>query len=86
MKRRQKRDDKKVRPKSELYIALTDIDFSFYEEEIEEVIDSWEDGEHISDIAEKLDREVDEIAVLIIDLGRKGKLERRRNGVYGSSG
>ena len=43
----------------------------------------WQAGAHIEDIAEAVDRDCDEVAVLLIDLARRGKIQRRRLGIYG---
>ena len=77
-------DIRKLRPTSELYIALADLDFSFYPDEMEKVIESWRAGVEIAEIAQSLNREIDEIAILIMDLARKNKVEKRRGGVFGN--
>ncbi len=78
-------DKTKLRPQALLYTALGDgnFDFTWYPHEVTDIIRMWEKGRHISDIAEAVDRDTDEVAVLIIDLARKGKIGYRENGVYG---
>ncbi len=80
-------DKTKLRPQVLLYTALSDgnFDFTWYPHEVTTVINRWNEGSHISDIAEELDRDTDEVAVLIIDLARKGKIGRREGGVYGDT-
>ena len=69
----------KLRPPVRLHIALADLDFSWYLK----VRKMWQTGAHIEDIAEAVDRDCDEVAVLLIDLARDGKIQRRRLGIYG---
>lgn len=75
-------DKYKLRPK-EQYIALMDLDFSWSPTEINTVKCMWREDKHIADISETIGRDQDEIAVLLIDLSRQGKIERRERGVYG---
>ena len=78
-----KNDSRKMRPREELYIALSELDFSWYPGEVEQVAQLWREGLHIADIAEKMKRDIDEVAILIMDLARKNKVRRRKNGVFG---
>lgn len=78
-----KNDSRKMRPREELYIALSELDFSWYPGEVEQVAQMWREGLHIAKIAEMLERDIDEAAVLIMDLARKNKVRRRKNGVFG---
>ena len=80
---RQLIDIKKWRPQEQLYIALSELDFSWYPGEVERVKKLWAYGLHIADIAERLERDIDEVAVLIMDLARKNKIRRRKNGILG---
>lgn len=77
-------DRLKLRPKSELIIALSDLDFSWFPEEVGKVKQLWNQGLHIADIAEYMKRDQDEVAVLIMHLARKGKIEKRKTGVFGN--
>jgi len=80
---RQLIDIKKWRPQEELYIALSELDFSWFPGEVEKIKKLWAYGLHIAKIAEMLERDVDEVAVLIMDLARKNKIRRRKNGALG---
>jgi hypothetical protein len=80
---RQLIDIKKWRPQEELYIALSELDFSWFPGEVEKIKKLWAYGLHIAKIAEMLERDIDEVAVLIMDLARKNKIRRRKNGVLG---
>lgn len=66
------------------YIACFDLDFSWNEKQVERVIAYWRSGYHIAEIAKKVDRIIDEVAILIIDLARTGKIEEREGGVFGA--
>ena len=44
--------------REELYIALSELDFSWYPNEVEQVAQMWRDGIHIADIAEKMKRDI----------------------------
>ena len=73
----------KLRPPVPLHIALADLDFSWYTHEVLKVRKMWQTGVHIEDIAKAVNRDCDEVAVLLIDLARDGKIQRRRLGIYG---
>ena len=76
-------DRMKLRPKEELIIAGMDWDFSFTAAEIKDISKMWADEIPLPDIAEKLKRKNQEIAVMIMDLATYGKIKRRKYGVYG---
>jgi hypothetical protein len=83
----------KLRPKAELIIALEDLDFSWHETEIERVIEMWQRGVCISEIAEQVrppaypirgkGDSIDEVALLIMHLRRQGQIQLRPGGVFG---
>jgi hypothetical protein len=78
------RDKLRLRPQSELIIALDDLEFSWFPEEAALVQKMWEAGLHIADIAEKVDRDdPDEVALLIMHFARQGKIQLRKSGVFG---
>jgi len=72
-----------MRPREELYIALSELDFSWYPGEVEQVAQLWREGLPVADIAEKMERDIDEVAILIMDLARQKKIEPRKNGAAG---
>ena len=76
-------DSRKMRPREELYIALSELDFSWYPGEVEQVAQLWREGLPVADIAEKMERDIDEVAILIMDLARQKKIEPRKNGAAG---
>ena len=68
---------------TELYIALDDLNFAWLEDEVATVITMYSAGCPVWEIAEKLGRPQEEVALLIMDLSRKKAIEPRRHGVYG---
>ncbi|MBO8136779.1 MAG: hypothetical protein H0Z40_01370 [Desulfotomaculum sp.] len=83
----------KLRPRDELVVILDDLDFSWHEEEINRVVDMWNEGYSISEIVREIrpprsglktkrDAE-DEVALLIFHLAREGRIEPRPGGVWG---
>ena len=76
-------DIRKMRAQEELYIAYADRDFSWTKAEMQEVIQGWEQGVHISDIAKRIHRDADEVAILIMDLVRQKRIKTRKGGAFG---
>jgi len=76
-------DLKQYRPKEELYIACYDMNFSWLPQDVKKVIRLWEYGLSLKEIGKHLRRDLDEIAILLIDLGRQGKIKSREGGIYG---
>jgi hypothetical protein len=76
-------DSRKRRPREELYIALSELDFSWYPGEVEQVAQLWRKGLPVADIAEKMKRDIDEVVILIMDLARRDVIGRRKNGALG---
>ncbi|MGM9925193.1 MAG: hypothetical protein ACI35R_13190 [Bacillus sp. (in: firmicutes)] len=60
------------------YIMLEDEEFNWYwdEKEVEEFDYFFNQGLNVFDLAHKFNRPEEEIAVMMIDRGRKGKLKR----------
>lgn len=78
-----KKDPYKLRPNQELIIALDDLDLSWFPEEIEKVKKLWKYGWHIADIAKQIHRDIDEVAIVIMHLSRRGEIQKRKGGVLG---
>lgn len=76
-------DCKKYRPDDKLYVALLELDFTWYPSEVEKVKQDYNDDIPLSDIANELKRDPDEVAILIMDLSRQGLIKRRKSGAYG---
>lgn len=72
----------KLRPK-ELYTALEELDFTWYPAEVKNVIWQWNNLKGLYDIAKTMARDADEVALLLMDLSRRGQIEPRDNGIWG---
>ena len=68
---------------NETYIACLDLNFGWRPFDVARVREAWKVGTPIDEIARTVRRDVDEVAVLLIDLARKGEIEPRPRGVYG---
>lgn len=60
---------------SYIYIACEDMDFTWRQEELRRFEKMWIQSMPIEEIATELNRDVDEVAVLVIDFGRQGKIQ-----------
>ena len=78
-----KRDKCKLYPPEPLYTALADLDFTWYADEINQVIEWWQEGVSVVDMAKQLVRDPDEVTVLLMDLARAGRITWRPSGPYG---
>lgn len=73
----------KIRPHEELYIALQELDFSWYPHEVERVIEMWERGTPIWDMSVEFGRCQEEVFLLLLDLAMNGRVKRRPGGICG---
>ncbi|OUB99483.1 helix-turn-helix domain containing protein [Bacillus thuringiensis serovar medellin] len=64
-----------------LYIALEELDMLWDEDDVLRVKNAWKNNESVFAIGEKLQRDPDEVALLIMDLARKGAIEKRALGL-----
>ncbi|MGE6593019.1 helix-turn-helix domain-containing protein [Bacillus mycoides] len=64
-----------------LYIALEELDMFWDEDEVSRVKGAWKKNESVFAIGEKLQRNPDEVALLIMDLARKGVIGKRARGL-----
>ena len=58
-----------------LHIALEDFDFTFTNAEIASIIDLWQQGVTLQFMAKEVDREPQEILVMLLDLDYRGKIK-----------
>ena len=65
------------------YIALEDVDLDWKYEQVESFDKMWNEGYSLEYISGKLKREVDEVALLLMDRCRKGYVEKRKTGIEG---
>lgn len=69
--------------RNSIYIALEELNFVWSIEQVEYVVQLYKEGWDIRFISNRTMREVDEVAVLLIDLCRKRKIQPRAGGVFG---
>lgn len=73
----------RLKKRIERYIACEDLDFSWWPEQVQKVQELWCQGVDIVDISKQVHRDCDEVAILVMDLARQGKIQRRKRGVFG---
>ena len=66
-----------------LYIACEEYDFIWLESEIDMVRQLWRKGVSIVEIAKTVKRNVNEVAILIMDQNEHGEIGNRKGGVFG---
>lgn len=69
--------------RNQVYIALEDIDFIWSEKEVKKFRLMWDSDFSIKEIASKLKRPIDDVAMLIYDQALKSKIEPRNGGLMG---
>lgn len=67
-----------------IYIANDDISHDWTLGEVRRFKYYWARGLAIEYIAKTLKREIDEVALLVIDQSRKGEITRRNSGCFGT--
>jgi len=67
-----------------IYIALEELDFIWDQEDVKAFETMWDLGWDCGRIAAELGRDPDEVAILVIDRARAGKIERRPGGWFGT--
>ena len=72
---------KKKRPR--MVIILEDLSFEWTAEQISNFRAMWEAGISLPDIAAKLGRDADEVALLVMHEARQGRIEPREGGWAG---
>jgi hypothetical protein len=70
-------------PTDRLYIALEQLDFSWRPAVIATVKEMWKSGIPLADIVAEVDRDPDEVLVLLIDLARRKWITSRPGGIWG---
>ena len=68
---------------SDMVIVLEDVDFIWYDRDIQKVKQWWVEGKSIWWMGEKLKRNPDEVALLIMDMARRHLIQYRSGGAYG---
>jgi len=65
------------------YIALEDMNFLWSHNQVREFDELWKRGYSIRYIAEYFHRKPIEVLLLALDRAEKGKIEERKNGIWG---
>ena len=68
-----------------MIIVLEEMNFMWNESDVEIFRTMWARGECITNIAEVLKRDTDEVALLVMDQKRKRKIKIRAGGVLGKT-
>lgn len=71
-----------TRERPNIYTVLEDLDFTFDLKEVRKAESLWKLGVSIQGIATVLDRDCDEVALLIMDRARKNHIKRRPDGIF----
>lgn len=85
-----KEDMKQCYLRESVEIALLDLNFSFTQTQIKLAIEAWNMGMSIEEMAKLVrpfDRKgdaIDETAILIMHLKRRGKIKSRKGGILGN--
>lgn len=69
---------------SETIIALEDVNFLWNIRDVKQVEHWWNNGESIWSIGKKLNRDPDEVAILLMDMIRRNLISYREGGAWGS--
>lgn len=72
-----------TKKREQVYIALEDIDFIWDEKEVKKFILMWNSDFPVEKIAKKLNRPIDDVAMLVYDQALKSKIEPRDGGLMG---
>ena len=64
------------------FLALEELDFTWDLDEVKEFKKLWKRGADFRLIAEHFNRDPDEVAILIMDLARRGKIKPRGMGLF----
>ena len=65
------------------YIALDDLNLDWKRGQVDAFDQLWIEGYSLEYISGELKREVDEVALLLMDRCRKGYVEKRKTGIEG---
>jgi hypothetical protein len=71
------------RKRGETYIACESIDFQWSIDEVTKFIKLWKSGASLMRLSQTFRRTQMDIAVLILDLRSKGRIEPRKRGLMG---
>jgi hypothetical protein len=67
------------------YVALEELNFVWSKKEVKDFEYLWKKGHSIEDISNYFDRDIDEVALLVMDRARKNKVKPRGSGVMATA-
>jgi len=73
----------KLRPAEPLIIAGEDLDFSWYEWQIDALMEDYYAGIPLMEMADRHSRDYREVAIMLMELAHFGRLEPRDSGIFG---
>lgn len=69
----------------DIIIILDDIEFAWNKSDIEKVIKLWKYGISFKEIVKRINRDGDEVFLLLLHLSRKGQIKKRKNYLLGEN-
>lgn len=66
-----------------IYVACEEVDMIWDERDVTAFDSMWNEGFSIDDIASSFERDVDEVALLVMDRARNGYISKRKNAFRG---
>jgi hypothetical protein len=74
----------KTKKRSHIYIALEDLNFIWDLRDVRELDEMWRRGFSLQYMAEYFERDPDEVALLLMDRLRRGRIRPRKGGIFGA--
>jgi hypothetical protein len=71
--------------RQKVYIALEELNFIWDFRQVRELDEMWRRGFSLQYMAEYFDRDPDEVAILLMDRLRRGRIRPRKGGIFGGS-
>lgn len=72
----------KLRPAEPLYIVGEKLDFSWYQWQVDAVIEDYNAGVPLAEIIRRINRDYREVVNLIMELAEYGRIKPRASGVF----
>ena len=64
-------------------VACEELNFVWQPEKVRQFRELWREGWDIRDIAKRLKRKPEEVAILVMDQARTGNIKKRPTGIFG---
>ena len=65
-----------------MYIAAEEWNLIFTPRELVQIRDDWAEGLHLADISRRIERDPNEVFVLLLDLTQQNRIRKRKGGIY----